>query len=100
MALAVIAVVVAWRQVPETRPAPPSQPRRQSRTFWPLVPVLLVVLLSYLLTALLRPVFVIFLHDELTHDVRLLALAFAPAVLLEACCPPGWDLSDRWGRRP
>jgi len=60
MVLAVIAVVIAWTQVPETRTMFPPQPRRQPRTFWPLVPVLLLVLLSYLLTALLRPVFVIF----------------------------------------
>jgi MFS family permease len=63
--------------------------------------VLLVVFLSYLLLALLRPVFVIFLHDELTHDVRLLALAFLPAVVLESVLPSHLGhLSDRWGRRP
>ena len=101
MALAVIAVVVAWRQVPETRTAPPPQPRRQTRIIWPLLPVLLVVVLSYLLLALLRPVFVIFVHDELTRDVRLLALAFVPAVVLESVLPSRLGhLSDRWGRRP
>jgi DHA1 family multidrug resistance protein-like MFS transporter len=68
---------------------------------WPLVPVLLLVLLSSLLTALLRPVFVVFLHDELTQDIRLLALAFVPAVLLESLLPSHLGhLSDRWGRRP
>jgi len=101
MALAVIAVVVAWMQVPETRTASLPQLRRQTRIVWRLLPVLLVVLLSYLLMALLRPVFVIFLHDELTHDVRLLALAFVPAVFLESLLPSRLGhLSDRWGRRP
>jgi DHA1 family tetracycline resistance protein-like MFS transporter len=67
----------------------------------PLVPVLLLVFLSYLFTALLRPVFVVFVHDELTHDVRLQALAFVPAVLLESILPSRLGyLSDRWGRRP
>jgi hypothetical protein len=42
---------------------------------------------SYLCTALLRPVFVVFIHDELTQDVRLLALAFVPVVLLESVLP-------------
>src|SRR2546428_10087188 len=87
MALAVIAVVMAWKQVPETRTVSFPQPGRQTRLVWPLVPVLLLALLSYLLTALLRPVFVVFLHDELTNDVRLLALAFVPAVLLESVLP-------------
>jgi MFS transporter, DHA1 family, multidrug resistance protein len=101
MALGGLAVVVAWRQVPETRTAPSPQPRRQISTVWPLVPVLLLVLLSYLLTALLRPVYVVFLHDELTHDVRLLALAFVPAVVLESVLPSRLGhVSDRWGRQP
>ena len=101
MALATIAVVVAWKQVPETRTAPPPQAGRQTRAFGPLVRVLLLVFLSYLCTALLRPVFVVFVHDELTHDVRLLALTFLPAVLLESVLPSRLGhLSDRWGRRP
>ena len=101
MALAAIAVVVAWKQVPETRTAPPPQAGRQTRAFGPLVRVLLLVFLSYLCTALLRPVFVVFVHDELTHDVRLLALTFLPAVLLESVLPSRLGhLSDRWGRRP
>jgi len=87
MALTALAVVVAWTQVPETRTAPLPQAGRQTRAVWPLVPVLLLVFLSYLFTALLRPVFVIFLHDELTHDVRLLALAFVPAICLESVLP-------------
>ena len=101
MALAALAVVVAWRQVPETRTTLPPPVGRQPSTVWSLVPVLFVVFLSYLLTALLRPVFVVFLHDELTQNVRLLALAFVPAVLLESVLPSRLGyLSDRWGRRP
>jgi MFS family permease len=101
MALAALAVVVAWKQVPETQTAPPPQTGRQNRALWPLVKVLLLVFLSYLFTALLRPVFLVFLHDELTQDVRLLALAFLPAVILESFLPSRLGhLSDRWGRRP
>lgn len=101
MSLTLIAVVVAWKQVPKTQTAPPLQVRRQTQALGPLVPVLLLVFLSYLFTALLRPVFVVFVHDELTRDVRLLALAFVPAVLLESILPSRLGyLSDRWGRRP
>jgi MFS family permease len=43
----------------------------------------------------------VFVHDEVTQDVRLLALAFVPAVLLESILPSRLGhLSDRWGRRP
>jgi MFS family permease len=101
MALAALAVVVAWQQVPETRTAPPPSAGQWPRAVWPLVPVLLLVLLSYLLTALLRPVVVVFVHDELTQVVRLLALAFVPAVFLESVLPSRLGhLSDRWSRRP
>jgi MFS family permease len=101
MALAVVAGVVAWKQVPETRTALPPQAGGQRMAVRPLVNVLLLVFLSYLFTALLRPVFVMFVHDELTQDVRLLALAFVPAVLLESILPSRLGhLSDRWGRRP
>jgi MFS transporter, DHA1 family, multidrug resistance protein len=101
MVLATLAVGMAWTHVPETQTTPSPQAGGQTRAVWPLVPVLLLVWLSYLLTALLRPVFVVFLHDELTQDVRLLALAFVPAVLLESLLPSRLGhLSDRWGRRP
>jgi DHA1 family multidrug resistance protein-like MFS transporter len=101
MALAVLAVVVAWTQVPETRTTPLPPAERQPSAVWPLAPVLLLVFLSYLLTALLRPVFLVFLHDELTQNVRLLVLAFVPAVFLESVLPSHLGhLSDRWGRRP
>jgi len=101
MILALIAVVAAWKQVSETQTTPPVQTKRQTQALKPLVPVLLLVFLSYLFTALLRPVFVVFVHDELTRDVRLQALAFVPAVLLESILPSRLGyLSDRWGRRP
>jgi MFS family permease len=100
MALTAVGMGAAWKQVPETRP-PPQPAGRQVRAFWPFVNVILLVFLSYLCTALLRPVFLVFLQDELTQDVRLLALAFLPAILLESFLPSRLGrLSDRWGRRP
>jgi MFS transporter, DHA1 family, multidrug resistance protein len=68
---------------------------------WRLIKVLLLVLFSYLFTTMLRPVFLVFLQDEFTQNVLLLALGFLPATLLESFLPSHLGrLSDRWGRRP
>jgi MFS family permease len=100
-ALAAAGIWLAWKRVPETRPASPPQAGPQSMASGPFAQVLLVVFLSYLCTAMLRPVFLVFLQDEFTQDVRLLALAFLPATLLESFLPSHLGhLSDRWGRRP
>jgi MFS family permease len=100
-AFAIPGLWLAWKRLPETRSAAPPQARRQPMAAWPFVQVLLVVFLSYLCTAMLRPVFLVFLQDEFTQDVRLLALAFLPATLLESFLPSHLGrLSDRWGRRP
>jgi len=100
-ALAAMATWLAWKQVPETRSASPPRAGQQSMASWPLVQVMLVVFLSYLCTSMLRPVFLVFLQDEFTKDVRLLALAFLPATFLESVLPSRLGrLSDRWGRRP
>jgi MFS family permease len=100
-ALAALGIGVAWQRVPETRTASLPPTGRPNMAFWPIVKVILLVFLSYLCTALLRPVFLVFLQDELTRDVRLLALAFLPATLLESVLPSRLGrLSDRWGRRP
>jgi MFS transporter, DHA1 family, multidrug resistance protein len=100
-ALAATGIWLAWKRVPETRSPSPPQAGRQSMASWPFVQVLLVVFLSYLFTTMLRPVFLVFLQDEFTQDVRLLALAFLPATLLESFLPSLLGLlSDRWGRRP
>jgi MFS family permease len=100
-ALAASGVWIAWKQTPETRSASPAPSRHQAMAVWPIVRVLLVAFLTYLLTAMLRPMFLVFLQDEFTTDVRLLALAFLPAMVLESFLPSRLGrLSDRWGRGP
>ena len=69
--------------------SPPEE--RQQRTLWPLVHVLLLVLLRYLFAVLLRPLFLVCVQEERPQDVRLLALAFLPAILRERASLPAWD---------
>jgi hypothetical protein len=83
--LAAIGLWVAWRQVPETGAAAPSLGGRPPMALWPLMRVLLVACLSYLFMTMIRPVFLVFLHDEFTQDVWLLALASLPAMLVDSC---------------
>jgi MFS family permease len=100
-ALAAVGLWLAWKQTPATRAAATARVGQQPLAWWPLARVLLIILLSYLFTSMLRPVFVVFLQDDFTKDVRLLVLAFLPATLLESFLPSRLGrLSDRWGRRP
>ena len=100
-ALAVLGIGLAWTQVPETRSASPLPAGRRPMVSWPLVRIMSVVLLSSLCISMIRPMFFVFLQDELTTDVRLLAFAFLPAALVDSFLPSRLGhLSDRWGRRP
>jgi MFS family permease len=99
--LAVLGLWLAWTQVPETRSASPLPAGRQPTVSWPLVRVMSVVCLSYLCITMIRPMFFVFLQDELTTDVRLLACAFLPSTLVDSFLTSRLGhLSDRWGRRP
>ena len=60
-----------------------------------------IVFVSQLCIAMIRPVFLIFLQDYFTTDVRLLALAFIPGTLIDSFLPSRLGgLSDRFGRAP
>ena len=102
MALAALAVVVAWTAgAGNADDASPTGEGVRPGLSGPWCPCSCWSCSVISCTALLRPVFVVFVHDELTQDVRLLALAFLPAVLLESILPSRLGhLSDRWGRRP
>jgi DHA1 family multidrug resistance protein-like MFS transporter len=104
LSCAILAVWGTWlagKQTPETRPSHPVAAGRKPLVAWPLVRVMGVVFLGHLFITLIRPVFLIFLYDRFTTDVRLLALAFIPATLIESFLPSRMGrLSDRWGRAP
>ena len=99
--LAVGGLWLAGMQLPETRPPRSILAERQPLVWRPLVQVMAIVFVSQLCIAMIRPVFLIFLQDYFTTDVRLLALAFIPGTLIDSFLPSRLGgLSDRFGRAP
>jgi MFS family permease len=100
-ALAAGGAWLAVKQTPETRPSHPTPAQPRPTLSGPLLRVMVVVLLSHFFIAMIRPLFLVFLQDNVTTDVRLLALAFIPATLIEGFLPSRMGrLSDRLGRMP
>jgi MFS transporter, DHA1 family, multidrug resistance protein len=99
--LAVGGLWLAGMRLPETRPPHTILAERQPLVWRPLVQVMAIVFVSQLCIAMIRPVFLIFLQDYFTTDVRLLALAFIPGTLIDSFLPSRLGgLSDRFGRAP
>jgi MFS transporter, DHA1 family, multidrug resistance protein len=99
--LAVGGLWLAGMQLPETRPPHSILAERQPLVCRRLVQVMAIVFVSQLCIAMIRPVFLIFLQDYFTTDVRLLALAFIPGTLIDSFLPSRLGgLSDRFGRAP
>ena len=99
--LAVGGMWLAATRIPETRPPHFVPAERQPLVWGPLARVMAIVFVSQLCLAMIRPVFWIFLQDDFTTDVRLLALAFIPDTLIDSFLPSRMgSLSDRFGRVP
>jgi len=99
-AVALGAMLLAWRKVPETRPAshPEAARRRVSRH---LPRLMVVVFITSTSVGMLRPLYLIFLQDHFTTNFMALALAYAPAGLAASFLPSRLGrLSDRFGRAP
>jgi MFS family permease len=101
--MTLIASVLTWRGVPETRMAQeisgPVEESHLNRNR--ILRLMVIVLLTGISTAMISPLLMIFLQDKFTTDVAALAMAFLPAALVYAYLP-GYmgGLSDRFGRIP
>jgi DHA1 family multidrug resistance protein-like MFS transporter len=98
--LTVYAVWLAWKKVPETRQStqPARVPRSLTRSLFNL---LVVVFITGAATALISPIYLIFLQDRFTTDVGVLAWSFFPAGIVASFLPSHLGkLSDRFGRAP
>jgi MFS family permease len=98
--LSLYAMIVAWRRLPETRPAVVNEaPQRivWSRAW---LILLLVVLVTGASWAMISPLMIIFLQDKLAVSVETLAWAYLPSGLVWALLPARLGtLADRFGRK-
>jgi DHA1 family multidrug resistance protein-like MFS transporter len=99
--LAVVGAWLAWKHVPETRPAHPIRAGSVKTISRPLFRLMVIVFVTGVSTAMISPLLLIFLEDKFTTDVGMLALAFIPAALVYSFLPSRLGrLSDRFGRTP
>jgi MFS transporter, DHA1 family, multidrug resistance protein len=92
---------LAWKNVPDTQPAPAVRAEGERPVAWPLLRLMAIVFVTGLSTAMVGPLLLIFLQDRFTTDVKLLALASIPAALVSSFLPSRMgQLSDRFGRAP
>jgi MFS family permease len=114
-AATLLAVVIVWRGVPESlqgdddrpeeAPATPHDQPVESDEKWH-VPAQLrillgIVILTAIATAILDPILIKYLNDNVSTNLFMVALAFLPAALAGSVLPSRLGgLSDRFGRRP
>jgi len=101
--LAAAGMIVAALRGTETQPVQVSPRERQMalRIGVPLRKLLIIVLLSNFASALIEPVYLIYLQDKFTLGIRELAFAFFPAGIVYATLPRyAGRLTDRLGRTP
>ena len=101
-AMAIIAAWLAARNIAETKPETIQRDRQdQDRPVLPaqLLRLMFVVLTTGATSAMLAPIYIIYLQDRFTTDFRMLGAAFLPGVLAVAFLSPRLGaLSDRFGR--
>jgi MFS family permease len=101
---ALLALVIAWRGIPETRPPsanavvdPPPRGRPVSRQLLALMGIVFATGAS---TAMVWPLLMVFLEDHLAAGIAGLTLAYLPASIIGAVLPSRTGhLADRFGRR-
>jgi MFS transporter, DHA1 family, multidrug resistance protein len=114
-AATLLAVALAWRGVPESlergadlpeeAPATSHDQPVESDEKWRLpgqLRILLgIVILTAIATAILDPILIKYLNDNVSTNLFMVALAFLPAALAGSVLPSRLGgLSDRFGRRP
>ncbi len=114
-AATLLAVVIVWRGVPESLERSADRPPKASavtkaqslktadrwRLSGQLRVFLGIVILTATAAALLSPILIKYLYDNVSTNLFIVALAFLPATLAGSVLPSRLGgLSDRFGRRP
>lgn len=96
-----LALFLAWRRLPETRPAVVRDATERITWSRPWLLLLLVTLVTGASWAMISPLLIIFLQEKLGAGVETLAWAYFPSGLVWALLPSRLGgLADRFGRKP
>lgn len=99
--VSLLAGIIALRQLPETRPVQRQAVLSTIRWSRPWILLLLITLATGASWAMITPIMVIFLQENLTADISVLSRAFLPVGLVWAIMPSRLgSLADRFGRKP
>lgn len=96
------AAALAWRSVPETCPtaAAPAEAKPAALHPW-LYRLMAIVFLTGMTSALVAPIWLVYLQDHFTQDIQMIVWAYLPSALVYSFLPPRLGpLSDRFGRAP
>jgi MFS family permease len=97
---AIIALVIGWRDVRETRPSIAAQPIPKRSLSRQLLALMGIVFATGASSAMVWPLLMIFLQDALRATVDELALAYLPAAIISSFLPSRLGrIADRWGRK-
>jgi MFS family permease len=97
---AMIALGIAWRGIGETRPQATFQPIEKRPFSRQLFALMCIVFVTGASTAMVWPLLMIFLQDNLHADIGALGWAYLPAALISSFLPSRLGrIADRWGRK-
>jgi MFS family permease len=97
--LAVVGALIAWKKVPETRRCSSVSVESGDSISRRLLTLLVIVFTTGVSTAMISPIYLIYVQDKFTTNVAVLAWAFLPAGILYSFLPSRLGkLSDRLGR--